>query len=130
MQCSFYPSERQYETVDEVLEAVKSSEVDISLMDAFTATSLQSKIAKNSLKVKDVINANTGYGVVLSNEFVRLESDFRSYITSNKALISSFTANMTNQLQVHITLIKVVIIASTTGKLEGSMIHALRCVNL
>ena len=61
---------------------------------------MQARIKASSLKVKELIHANTGYGVVLSNEFVRLESDFRSYIASNKARIASFTANMTNKLQV------------------------------
>lgn len=93
-------TERQYQTTDEVLSAVNRKEVDIGLLDAFAATSLQKKIARSSLKVKAVINANTGFGVVLSNELVRLEGDFRSYIASNKALISGFIANMTKQLNV------------------------------
>ena len=87
-----------------MLTAVKNKEVDISLLDAFTAIDMQDDIAAKSLKVKEVIKANTGYGVVLSNELVRLESDFRSYIASTQGLISSFTANMTSKLNVSIIL--------------------------
>jgi len=97
---SIVNSQRQYQTTDEVLTALKTQEVDISLLDAFTAIEMQDVIAAKSLKVKEVIKANTGYGVVLSNELVRLESDFRSYIASNQGLISSFTANMTSKLNI------------------------------
>ena len=93
-------SERQYETNDEVLTALKNGEVDISLLDAFTAIEMQSIIASKSLKVKEVIKANTGYGIVLSNDLVRLESDFRSYVASSQGLIASFSANMTSKLNV------------------------------
>ena len=89
-----------------MLTAVQNGEVDISLLDAFTAIEMQSIITAKSLKVKEVINANTGYGVVLSNDFVRLESDFRSYIASSQGLIASFTANITSKLSVSIILIQ------------------------
>ena len=102
---NFLIPERQYETTDQVLQAVHKKEVDIALLDAFTAASLQSKIVGYSLKVKKMINANTGYGVVLSREFVRLESDFRSFIASNQDKISSFTSNMTEKLHVSTSLL-------------------------
>ncbi len=89
-------SEQAYQTTTAVLDALKSKQVNIALIDAFAAATLQEKLKSDSLKVSQIISANTGYGVVLSNDFVRLENDFRSFVASNQDLISSFISNMSN----------------------------------
>ena len=82
------------------MDAVKDGDVKIGLLDGFTVAGIAEKLAAKHLKVTDTINSNNGYGIVLSNEFVRLESDFRSFIASRQNLIASFTANMTEKLYV------------------------------
>eukprot|EP00795_Rhopilema_esculentum_P012024 gene12024-2609_t len=91
---------KQYQTIEQVLEALRKKEVDIALLDAFTAAGLQKRLTAKGLKVKKIINANAGYGIVVSKEFVRLERDFRSYIASNQGKIASFTSNMTAELEI------------------------------
>ena len=85
-----------------MLEALRTKEVNIALLDAFTAAGLQTRLTAKSLKVKKIIHANAGYGIVVSKEFVRLERDFRSYIASNQGQIASFTSNMTAELNVSV----------------------------
>lgn len=82
------------------MDAVKREEVKIGILDGFIVAEMANKLIAKSLKVSRTINGNNGYGVVLSNEFVRLESDFRSFIASRRKQIASFTANMTEKLYV------------------------------
>ena len=83
-----------------MLNAVKSKEVEIALLDGFTVAGMSKEIAAKKLKISGIINSNNGYGVVLSNEFVRMEQEFRSFIASRQEMIASFKANMTEKLQV------------------------------
>ena len=101
----YFPSiylslDQAYQTTTEVLQALKNKQVDIALLDAFAAASQVAMLKKDSLKVKEVIAADAGYGVVLSHEFVRLDKDFRSFISSNQDRITSFISNMTAKLTV------------------------------
>ena len=93
-------TEKSYETVNEVLSALQSGEVDAALLDAFVAASHQKTLDAKHLKVKKFIDANSGYGLVLSGEMVRLESDFRSQVIASQDFVSQFVANMTAKLQV------------------------------
>ena len=102
---NFIIAEKNYLSNDEVLNAVKDEEVAIALLDAFTVAALAEELVSKSLKVTKLIDANTGYGIVLSHEFVRMESDFRSYISSQSNKISAFRTNMTDKLYVRSTAI-------------------------
>ena len=90
----------RFETLAEVLAALEKKQVDAALLGAFDTASHTSTINELNLKVKKVIPGNAGFGFVLSKELVRLESDFRSYISSEQTLISEFVAQMTSMLEV------------------------------
>ena len=92
--------DKKYETAVEVLSALEKKQVDAALLDAFVTASHTSTINRLNLKVKKVIPGNAGFGFVLSKELVRLESDFRSFISSEQARITEFVANMTKKLEV------------------------------
>ena len=92
--------DKKYETAVEVLSALEKKQVDAALLDAFVTASHTPTINRLNLKVKKVIPGNAGFGFVLSKELVRLESDFRSFISSEQARITEFVANMTKKLEV------------------------------
>ncbi|XP_065064502.1 uncharacterized protein LOC135690773 [Rhopilema esculentum] len=93
-------SNARFETAAEVLSALEKKQVDAALLDAFVTASHTPTINRLNLKVKKVIPGNAGFGFVLSKELVRLESDFRSHISSEKTLISEFVAQMTSMLEI------------------------------
>eukprot|EP00795_Rhopilema_esculentum_P001382 gene1382-15786_t len=89
----------KYDTAAEVLSALDKKQVDAALLDAFETASHTPTINRLNLKVKKVIPGNAGFGFVLSKELVRLESDFRSSISSEQARVTEFVANMTKKLE-------------------------------
>ncbi len=78
---------------------------DVALLDAFAAAAWNDRIHGMELKVKELISGNSGYGIVLSNEMVRLEDDCRSHVSSKQQMISSFVANMTSRIEVKYFLV-------------------------
>lgn len=90
----------RFQTANGVLDALRRKKVDLALLDAFVTAAQRSALVDMQLKVKKVIPANTGYGIVLSKEMVRLEYDFKSYISSKQDRITQFISNMTNMLEV------------------------------
>lgn len=74
----------------EVLSAVKRGAVTVGLIDAVTAAGYENEIAEMGLRVYDIIDTNSGFGVVLSSGMEYAENDFRSFVITNKALIDLF----------------------------------------
>ena len=72
------------------MDAVESGEVEIGLIDASFALGYETLMEEKSLRIYKVLDYKAGYGMVLSGDAAKLESDVRSYTTSNQAYISRF----------------------------------------
>ena len=72
------------------MNAVASQTVEIGLVDAISTQGYEQEIEEKSLSIYKILDMNTGFGVILSGEFTRVETDMRSFVTANQAKISKF----------------------------------------
>ena len=91
---------KTYTNIDEIIEAVKTFEVDLGLLDTGILLGKEELLESNNLIIKKILDYNTGYGFVLSGDASRLEADVRSYVTTNQAYMAYFTENVIGRLRV------------------------------
>ncbi|XP_057314364.1 uncharacterized protein LOC130655615 [Hydractinia symbiolongicarpus] len=90
---------RNYTSVLDVIDAVSRQEVEIGLIDAVTTKGYEKRLSDMNVKIYKILDLNSGYGVVLSGEFKRVETDVRSFVSSNQAEISLFVQRKIGLLQ-------------------------------
>ena len=83
-------SNKNYTGIFDIMDAVASGEVEIGLVDASMALGYEQAMEEKSLRIYKVLDYQTGYGVVLSGDAVKLEADVRAFVVSNQAYISRF----------------------------------------
>lgn len=93
-------SQSNYTTITQVMDAVSNGNVELGIVDAFATKGYNAALKERSLKIYKILDLQSGYGVVLSGEFKRLEDDMRSYVSSNQAHISLFVEKKIGILQV------------------------------
>uniref|UniRef100_A0A7M5X9R1 Fibronectin type-III domain-containing protein n=1 Tax=Clytia hemisphaerica TaxID=252671 RepID=A0A7M5X9R1_9CNID len=90
---------KNYTGILDIMAAVESGEVQIGLIDASFALGYEALMEEKSLRIYKVLDYNAGYGMVLAGDAAKLESDVRSYTTSNQAYISRFMEKEVGLLQ-------------------------------
>ncbi|XP_057292100.1 uncharacterized protein LOC130614680 isoform X2 [Hydractinia symbiolongicarpus] len=92
-------SQSNYTTITQVMDAVSNGNVELGIVDAFATKGYNAALKERNLKIYKILDLQSGYGVVLSGEFKRLEDDMRSYVSSNQARISLFVEKKIGILQ-------------------------------
>ena len=89
-----------YAELDDLIEAVGGEEVEIGLVDSTELLGKEKFLEEKSIMITRILNYNTGYGFVLSGDLIRLESDFRAYITGNQAYLIWYIEKVLGRLNV------------------------------
>ena len=83
-----------------MFSALQSSQVDIVMLDTFTSASYKDILDKKFLKVRKLINTNTGYGFILSGSSNILMTDVNSLLPSKQKEIQKFLEEMESKIPV------------------------------
>ena len=83
-----------------MLDALQNSDVDAVVIDTFSMASFKPVLESKTQKVKALINANSGYGFVLSGFSQVLKPPIVSMIESRQKVISDFISTMKDKVPV------------------------------
>ena len=92
--------DNNYTDILSVMNAVASQRVEIGIVDAISTQGYEKEIEEKSISIYKILDFNSGYGVVLSGEFARVETDMRSFVTANQAKITKFVEDQVGTLTV------------------------------
>ena len=85
-----------------MFSALQSSQVDIVMLDMFSLASHKETLDQKFLKVRKLINTNTGYGFILSGSSYILRTDVNSLLPSKQKEIQKFLEEMESKIPVRI----------------------------
>lgn len=83
-----------------MFSALQSSQVDIVMLDTFTSAIYKDILDKKFLKVRRLLNTNTGYGFILSGSSNILMTDVNSLLPSKAKDIQKFLEQMESKIPV------------------------------
>ena len=83
-----------------MLNSLQNNEVDAVIIDTFSMASFKPVLESKMQKVKALINANSGYGFVLSGYSQVLKPAIASMIESRQKVVSDFIATMKDKIPV------------------------------
>ena len=83
-----------------MFSALQSSQVDIVMLDTFTSAIYKDILDKKFLKVRRLLNTNTGYGFILSGSSKILMTDVNSLLPSKAKDIQKFLEQMESKIPV------------------------------
>ena len=89
-----------YTTTDQVLQALRSREAKVALLDLMTIGTYQNKLGSMGLRLQEIIKTTSSYGMVLSGELVRLQTEISSYISSENKKITNLVKNLIGDVEV------------------------------
>ena len=82
-----------------MLDALEAEDVDMVIMDTFSLPE-QQVLDQRSLKIAEMIDTNSGYGLVLGGKSRSLASDIRTEILIREAQITRWMEKMKETLPV------------------------------
>ena len=83
-----------------MLDALANKQVDIVIMDTFSLPQVNETLKKKRLKVAEMIDTNSGYGIVLGGIARSLKEDIKSALLSKEDMLIRFTEKMKGNLPV------------------------------
>ena len=83
-----------------MFSALQSSQVDVVMLDMFSLASRRDILDQKFLKVRKLINTNTGYGFILSGSSYILGTDVNSLLPSKQKEIQKFLEEMESKIPV------------------------------
>ena len=86
-----------------MFSALQSSQVDVVMLDMFSLASHRNTLDQKFLKVRKLINTNTGYGFILSGSSFILRTDVSSLLPSKQKEIQKFLEEMESKIPVRIS---------------------------
>ena len=79
----------------ELFDALQGRVVDLILIDTFSLASYADIMKGKSLKIKQMEDTKTGYGLVLSGISTALKTDIEGFILTNAAVVTHYIASVT-----------------------------------
>ena len=92
--------DRQYKDILSMLDDLESHQVDAVIVDIYSMTSYKEILKIKLLKVRELIETDSGYGFVLAGLIQVLEADIDSMIIGRANVISDFIASFQEKLPV------------------------------
>ena len=92
--------EKQYADITSLLDALENYDVDAVLIDTFSMASFKTILEIKYMKVKALLNVNTGYGFVLSGASQALKPIITSMVDAKQKVISDFISTMKEKVPV------------------------------
>ena len=83
-----------------MFSALQLSEVDIVMLDTFSLAKFKNVLDQKLLKVKGLIDTNTGFGFILSGQSNILMTDVESLLPSKSKEIKKFLEEMETKIPV------------------------------
>ena len=96
----FFSLEKHYHTLEELSDALVNREVDGILIDTYAGGTHKELFTKPSLRVAQIIDYQTAYGVVIGGDSMRLRHCFYGYMRSHQAEIFSFVEELVKPISV------------------------------
>ena len=96
----FFSLEKHYHTLEELSDALVNREVDGILIDTYAGGTHKELFTKPSLRVAQIIDYQTAYGVVIGGDSMRLRHCFYGYMRSHQAEIFSFVEELVEPISV------------------------------
>ena len=84
----------------EMFSALQKSEVDIIMIDTYSLGKYKDVLAQKYLKVRKIINTNTGYGFILSGLSSILQTDVESLLLVKSKEVEKFLKEMEEDVPV------------------------------
>ena len=82
--------------VVQLIDGLESRIVDGALVDSLVAADMADKLAERKMKLSKIIPENSGWGIILSGELLKLEEEIRSYIVIHAKEITAIIENRTS----------------------------------
>ena len=101
----FFLSDKPYHTLEELSSALINREVDGILIDTFAGGTHKELFSSPSLRVAQVIDYQTAYGVVIGGDSMRLRHCFYGYMRSHQAEIFSWVEKLVEPIKVENLLV-------------------------
>ena len=83
-----------------MLDALANKQVDIVIMDTFSLPQVNETLKKKHLKVAEMIDTNSGYGIVLGGIARSLKEDIKSALLHKEDMLTHFAEKMKGNLPV------------------------------
>ena len=83
-----------------MLDALVAEKVDIVMMDTFNLATLKEELTEKKLKVAEMIDTNSGYGMVLGGISKSLKDDISSALLVKEHEVTHFVEEMKENLPV------------------------------
>lgn len=83
-----------------MFDALQKKEVDLVLMETFSMANMQPELTKRKLKVAQMIDTNSGYGIVLGSLSAYLYDDISSLLLLRESIVTEFIAAIKPSLPV------------------------------
>ena len=96
-------SDKLYHTLEELSNALINREVDGVLIDTYAGGTHKELFSSPSLRVAQVIDYQTAYGVVIGGDSMRLRHCFYGYMRSHQAEIFSWVEKLVEPIKVSST---------------------------
>jgi len=90
---------KQYQTLEELSEALLNREVDGILIDSNAGGTQKDLFSKPSVRVAQVIDHQTAYGVVIGGDSMRLRHCFYGYMRSHQAEIFKWVEELVEPIK-------------------------------
>ena len=93
---SDYPSGKIYTDNDQMITDLADRFVDGILIDSLVAADMADKLSARKLKIAKLIPEPAGWGIILSGELLRMETEIRSYVKFSQDMIKNMVENATD----------------------------------
>ena len=96
----FFNLDKDYYTLEELSEALINREVDGILIDTYSGGTHKDLFSKPSLRVAQIVDYQTAYGVVIGGDSMRLRHCFYGYMRSHQAEIFKWVEQLVEPITV------------------------------
>lgn len=91
---------KRYTESDELIEALEKKEVNGVLVDSLVAANMAKKLVDKKMKISKIIPEKAGWGIILSDDILKLEEEIRSYENNHAEEMKKLVQNRTKGLSV------------------------------
>jgi hypothetical protein len=94
------PPDKDYHDVYELQHDLRERKVKGALLDGYQAGSYNELFEEEHIRVREIIDYNTGYGIVLGGIHHRLQGCFQNYVKRKRSFIVDYVASQIKTVKV------------------------------
>ena len=99
--CSILSTDREYHDAYELQRDLRERKVKGALLDGYMAGSYNELFEEKHIRVKEIIDFNNGYGIVLGGIHHRLRRCFKNYVKRKRSFIVDYVASQIQVVKVN-----------------------------